>query len=83
MKAILMCAILATAACAGNGAEPLPRPAGNITPATLVTDAQYQWLTEKTRLVMEQTRAQMDDSNATMIYSPGGYGKRCWPRDCY
>ena len=78
-----MCAILATAACAGNGSEPLPRPAGNITPATLVTDAQYQWLTEKARLVMEQTRAQMADSNATWIYSPGGYGKRCWPRDCY
>jgi len=102
-----MCAILAAAACAGNGAEPFPRPTGNITPATLVTDAQYQWLTEKARQVMGIARVQLDDAPetpiyspdafgnsskapdlstyhpGTWIYSPGGYGKRCWPRDCY
>lgn len=78
----LMAAILSTASI-GNTAEPLPRPAGNITPATLVTDQQYQWLTQKMRLVMEKARLQMDDPAATWIYSPGGYGNRCWPRDCY
>lgn len=79
-----MIAIVAAAAAgAGHGAEPLPRPTGTITPATLVSDAQYQWLTEKARLTMGAARAQMDDAAATWIYSPGGYGKRCWPRDCY
>lgn len=80
---ITMIAILAASMCMEASMAQLPRPTGKITPATLVTDAQYQWLTEKTRQITEKVRCKLDDSNGTYIYSPGGYGMQCWPRDCY
>ena len=75
MKTILLSLIFTTVACVGTGAELLPRPSGTLTPATLVTDEQYQWLTEKTRQIMSVARVQMDDAPATPIYSPDAYGK--------
>ena len=107
MKATLMSIILTAAVTASSGADLLPRPTGPLTPATLVTEEQFQWLTEKTRQIIAVARVQLDDAPATpiyshdavgrsakspdrstyhpgtWIYSPGGYGKRCWPRDCY
>jgi hypothetical protein len=51
-----------------------------VTAATVVTDQQHQWLTEKARQITASVRTKRRDG--TIIYMPGVY-IGLWPRDCY
>lgn len=57
------------------------RPVGAITTAAVVTDEQYQCLTEKCRQITASVRKKRIDG--TTVYTPGGDYIHLFPRDCY